>query len=223
MLFVAMARHAASHHQMPLLFHSRTSLKIGLVGGSFNPAHDGHLHMSKLALRTLGLDQIWWLVTPQNPLKDQHVMMTLADRCDAARKITRHHPQIRVLSPEEKRPDHLTYNTLIWLKKTCPHAQFTWIMGADNLVQFGAWHRYRDMSRLMPMAVIDRPGYSYQAISAGRKLPSRRLHPAHMAGLLAQHTLTNASWCFIAGRRHHASATALRANLQSPSLQAHTN
>ena len=200
---------------LPAVFHSKTRLKIGLLGGSFNPAHDGHLHMSQLALRILSLDQIWWLVTPQNPLKDPHAMMTLSYRRDAARKITRNHPQIRVLSPEEQRPDQLTYNTLIWLTKTCPHAQFTWIMGADNMVQFRAWHRHRDISRLMPMAVIDRPGFSYQAVSAGRKLPARRLQPARMAGQLARRTLANASWCFITGKRHNASATALRASLRS--------
>jgi nicotinate-nucleotide adenylyltransferase len=218
MLYEVMAIHVreVSKTTMPTVFHSRTRLKIGLLGGSFNPAHAGHLHMSQVALRALGLDQIWWLVTPQNPLKDQHMMMTLADRCDAASKITKHHPQIKVLSPEEKRPDQLTYNTLIWLNKTCPHAQFIWLMGADNMVQFSAWHRYRDISALMPMAVIDRPGFSYQAISAGGKLSAQRLHPARMAGLLAHRTLTDASWCFIAGKRHNASATAVRASLQSP-------
>ena len=204
----------------PTVFHSKTRLKIGLLGGSFNPAHDGHLHMSKLALRTLGLDQIWWLVTPQNPLKDQHVMMTLADRCNAARIITKHHPQIKVLSPEERRPDYLTYNTLKWLRKTCPHAQFVWIMGADNLVQFSDWHRHRDISRLIPMAIIDRPGFSYQAVSAGRTLPTHRLRPARMAGQLSQRTLANASWCFIAGKRHSASATALRARRRTKTPQA---
>lgn len=200
---------------LPTVFHSKSRLKIGLLGGSFNPAHDGHLHMSKLALRTLGLDQIWWLVTPQNPLKERHAMMTLAHRRDIAREITKQYPQIKVMSPEEKRPDQLTYNTLIWMKKICPHAHFIWIMGADNMVQFNAWHRYRDISKLMPIAVIDRPGFSYPAMSAGHKLPAQRLQPARMAGLLAQHKLANASWCFIAGKRHNASATALRASLDS--------
>ncbi|MGB2318929.1 MAG: nicotinate (nicotinamide) nucleotide adenylyltransferase [Candidatus Puniceispirillum sp.] len=212
-----------SKSNAPTVFHSRTRLKIGLLGGSFNPAHDGHLHMSKLALRTLGLDQIWWLVTPQNPLKDQHVMMTLADRCNAAHIITKHHPQIKVLSPEERRPDYFTYNTLKWLRKTCPYAQFVWIMGADNLVQFSDWHRHRDISRLIPMAIIDRPGSSYQAISAGRKLPAQRLHPAHMASRLAQRTLADASWCFIAGKRHSASATALRAQRRTKTHMADAN
>ena len=208
-----MATHVREHPDtsLPVVFHNRIRLKIGLLGGSFNPAHDGHLHMTKLALRALRLDQIWWLVTPQNPLKDQHMMMTLADRRDAARKLTRHNPQIKVLSPEARRPNHLTFNTLKWLRKTCPHAQFIWIMGADNLVQFRAWHRHRDICRLMPMAVIDRPGFSYQAMSAGHELPARRLQPARMAGQLTQRSLAEASWCFIAGRRHHASATALRA------------
>lgn len=195
---------------LPTVFHSKTRLKIGLLGGSFNPAHDGHLHMSVLALRTLGLDQIWWLITPQNPLKSQDAMMTLAKRRDSARVIGKNHPAIKVMSPEENRPDQYTYNTLKWLRNSCPSAQFVWLMGADNMVQLSHWFRYRDITRLMPLAVIDRPGFSYQAISAGRKLASWRLPPRRMAGRLAQHRLCNTSWCFIAGKRHNASATALR-------------
>ena len=84
-------------------------------------------------------------------------------------------------------------------------------MGTDNLVQFSDWHRHRDISRLLPMAIIDRPGFSYQAISAGRELPAHRLHPARMAGQLARRRLGNSGWCFIAGKRHPASASALRA------------
>ena len=109
MLFVAMARHAASHrHQMPSLFHCRTGLKIGLVGGSFNPAHDGHIHVALEARRALNLDQIWWLVSPQNPLKSSAGMESLATRLAHARKIAAPYPFLRVLTPEAGLPQNYT-------------------------------------------------------------------------------------------------------------------
>ena len=171
-----MARHAASHHhQMPLLFHSRTSLKIGLFGGSFNPAHDGHIHVALEAHRALNLDQIWWLVSPQNPLKSTAGMESLASRLAHARKIAAPYPFLRVLSPEAGLPQNYTYKTLVYLKKTMPLARLIWVMGADNLDQFARWHRHQDMTRLLPIAVIDRPSYSMRAIAVSyTHLPSPR-------------------------------------------------
>ena len=132
-----MAKHAASHtHQVPALFHSRSRLKIGLVGGSFNPAHEGHIHVALEARRALGLDQIWWLVTPQNPLKSSAGMASLATRLAYARDMASGYPFLRVLAPESALPKNYTYNTLIYIKKTMPLARLVWIMGADNLDQF---------------------------------------------------------------------------------------
>ena len=211
-----MARHAASHHhQMPLLFHSRTSLKIGLVGGSFNPAHDGHIHVALEARRALNLDQIWWLVSPQNPLKSTAGMESLATRLAHARKIAAPHPFLRVLSPEAGLPQNYTYNTLTYLKKTMPLARLIWVMGADNLDQFSRWHRHQDMIRLLPIAVIDRPSYSMKAIANGRWLLGRRYQVAKMRHAIAMRSLKLPSWCFIAGQRHAASATEIRQQAQS--------
>ena len=206
-----MARHAASHHhQMPLLFHSRTSLKIGLVGGSFNPAHDGHIHVALEARRALNLDQIWWLVSPQNPLKSSADMEPLATRLAHARKIAAPYPFLRVLTPEAGLPHNYTYNTLTYLKKTMPLARLIWVMGADNLDQFSRWHRHQDMIRLLPIAVIDRPSYSMKAIADGRWLLGRRCQVAKMRHAIAIRSLKLPSWCFIAGQRHAASATEIR-------------
>ena len=199
-----------TRHHRPQLFHSRTKLKIGLVGGSFNPAHAGHVHMSRTAYHKLGLDQIWWLVSPQNPLKRFANMANLPDRLAAARDITAATPFIHVIAPEVRLPSNFTYETLKYLYKTMPLARIVWIMGADNLVQFKRWKRYQDIIDLLPIAVIDRPGYSYQAISAGRHLYARRYTASQLRRKLVETRQDMPGWCFIAGPRHHASATDIR-------------
>ena len=199
-----------NRHHRPQLFHSRTKLKIGLVGGSFNPAHAGHVHMSRTAYHKLGLDQIWWLVSPQNPLKRSANMANLPDRLAAARNITAATPFIHVIAPEVRLPSNYTYETLKYFNKTMPLARLVWIMGADNLVQFRRWKRYQDIIDLLPIAVIDRPGYSYRAISAGRHLFTRRYTVRQLRRRLVKTRQDMLGWCFIAGQRHHASATDIR-------------
>ncbi|MEK9799279.1 MAG: nicotinate-nucleotide adenylyltransferase [Alphaproteobacteria bacterium] len=218
-----MARHAPSdiacnlqdrnrRHLTPRLFHDRRRRYVGLIGGSFNPAHDGHLHMSSLAHTGLQLDEIWWLVTPQNPLKSSENIAPLDQRLAHARKITASHSFIRVITPERGRRENYTFNTLKHIQKMAPYMCFVWIMGADNLVQFPAWKRYKDIARRIPIAVIDRPSYSYQAISTGRHVLSHRL-PARRLGKRGRRgRAIPPLWCFITGRRHPASATALRAS-----------
>ena len=201
-----------TRHHRPQLFHSRTKLKIGLVGGSFNPAHAGHMHMSLEAYHKLRLDQIWWLVSPQNPLKPSANMASLPDRLAAARDITAATPFIHVIAPEARLPSNFTYETLKYLNETMPLARLVWIMGADNLVQFRQWKRYQDIIDLLPIAVIDRPGYSYQAISAGRHLFTRRFTARQLRRRLVNTRIDRPGWCFIAGQRHHASATDIRKN-----------
>jgi nicotinate-nucleotide adenylyltransferase len=201
-----------TRHHRPQLFHSRTKLKIGLVGGSFNPAHAGHMHMSLAAYHKLGLDQIWWLVSPQNPLKSSADMAKLPDRLAAARDITAAIPFIHVIAPEVRLPSNFTCQTLKYLNETMPLARLVWIMGADNLVQFRQWKRYQDIINLLPIAVIDRPGYSYQAISAGRQLFKRRYTHGQLRCRLVSTGQKMPGWCFIAGQRHHASATDIRQN-----------
>ena len=199
-----------TRHHRPQMFHSRTKLKIGLVGGSFNPAHAGHMHVSLTAYHKLRLDQIWWLVSPQNPLKLSTDMAKLPDRLAAARDITAATPFIHVIAPEVRLPSNFTCETLKYLSKTMPLARLIWIMGADNLVQFRQWKRYQDIIDLLPIAVIDRPGYSYQAISAGRYLFTRRYTTSQLRCRLVKTKQDRSGWCFIAGQRHYASATDIR-------------
>ena len=207
-----MARSAARYnrHHHAQLFHSRTKLKIGLVGGSFNPAHAGHIHMSLQACSKLGLDQVWWLVSPQNPLKSPTNMASLPHRLAKARDITAPYSFIHVVAPEASLPSNFTYETVKCIKKTMPLARLTWIMGADNLVQLQQWQRYKGFISLLPIAVIDRPSYSYQAMSAGRQLFKRRYTTAQLRHRLRESRVDLPGWCFIAGQRHHASATAIR-------------
>ena len=198
-------------HLTPCLFHDTRRRNVGLIGGSFNPAHDGHLHMAELARKTLGLDEIWWMVTPQNPLKPTVDMALLKHRLAHARKFVGKRNYIRVIAPELESRNNYTLNTLILIKKIAPRINFFWIMGADNLVQFRKWHRHRDIVGRIPIAVIDRPGYSYKALSVGRYILSGRV-PARRLGKLERGNWAKPPiWCFISERRHYASATALRA------------
>ena len=210
-----MGRPAPDHgpdrrHRTPRLFHDRRRRRVGLFGGSFNPAHGGHLHLSDLAQRQLRLDEVWWLVSPQNPLKDEAGMASLATRLAAARRIVGTRRRVRVIAPEADFRSSLTFRTLQQLCARCPGHSFVWLMGADNMVGFTNWQRHDVIAATMPIAVIDRPGYSYPALSAGSLLLRRRIAPRQMARKLASSVPGTAGWCFIAGRRHHASATALR-------------
>jgi nicotinate-nucleotide adenylyltransferase len=202
---------AHRRHLTPSLFHDSRRRNVGLIGGSFNPAHDGHLHMAMLARKILGLDEIWWMVTPQNPLKPSEDMSLLQNRLAYARKLVGKRTYLRVIAPELGARNNYTFNTLNLLLKVAPRVNFVWIMGADNLIQFHKWHRYRDIVDRIPIAVIDRPGYSYPALSVGRLILSRRVPARRLGKLERENRAKPPIWCFISERRHHASATALRA------------
>ena len=133
-------------------------MNIGLLGGSFNPAHAGHRHVSVEALRRLGLDEIWWLVSPQNPLKDAEGMAPLAARLASAAVAARH-PRIRPTAIESKFGTRFAIDTVAALQHRFPQHQFIWIMGADNLLQFHRWKDWRNLARLLPIAVVARPHY----------------------------------------------------------------
>jgi len=195
---------------MPVVFHSRSRLKIGLVGGSFNPAHCGHIHVALEARQKLGLDEIWWLVSPQNPLKSSFGMAPHEKRLADARKIALPYPFLRVIEPESSLPSNYTYNTLKYMIKTMPLSSLIWVMGADNLDLFASWYRYHDMIRLLPIAVVDRPSYSFKAIATGRQLLGRRIRVTKMRHGIMSKSVSLPSWCFLVGRRNAASATEIR-------------
>ena len=143
----------------------RTGSVIGLLGGSFNPAHGGHRRISLEAMRALGLDEVWWQVSPGNPLKPAAGMAPLAVRVASARATARRAP-IRVSAIERELGTRFTIDTLRALTRRWPKLRFVWLMGADNLAQFSQWHDWRGVARTMPIAVIARPGYDAAAIAS---------------------------------------------------------
>lgn len=185
--------------------------KIGLLGGSFNPAHGGHLHISLLALQQLGLDQVWWLVSPQNPLKPRAGMAGLCERLRQARQLVRH-PRIRVTDLERTFNTRYSVDTLALLRRHHRDIAFVWLMGADNLIQLPKWRRWREIMAATPIAVFDRPGVTYRALAgtAAQRYSGRRIaDPRRLPGAATP------AWSFLFKRRHPASATAIRAQTGS--------
>ena len=182
-------------------------LNIGLLGGSFNPAHDGHRHISVEAMKRLGLDRVWWLVSPQNPLKAARGMAPLPERLASARAAARH-PRIRPTDLEVRLGTRYTADTVAAILRRWPEHRFVWLMGADNLVQLPAWRRWTDIMATLPVAVLDRPSYSYRAVAsrAAVRYARYRVRPSVLVRSLPP------AWCFLAIRRHPASATAIRAS-----------
>jgi nicotinate-nucleotide adenylyltransferase len=156
-------------------------ITTGLLGGSFNPAHGGHRRISMHALEGLGLDELWWLVSPGNPLKPKAGMAPLAARYASALRASRGLP-IRPTAIERELGSPYTYHTLLALTRRYPKRRFVWIMGSDNLVQFHRWRQWRSIARLVPIAVVARPGYDGEARAARAMGWLRRfVHPAGSA------------------------------------------
>jgi nicotinate-nucleotide adenylyltransferase len=184
---------------------------IGLLGGSFNPPHGGHLLASRLALTRLGLSRVWWLATPGNPLKNAADLAALRVRIEAAQALIQD-PHIAVTGFESEIGARYTADTLRFLKRRAAGARFVWIMGADNLAQFHRWREWREIAGMVPILVVDRPGASFAALSsrAAQALARWRL-PESEAGRLA--FLKPPAWIFLHGPRSGESSTALRRRL----------
>ena len=181
---------------------------IGLLGGSFNPPHRGHVLASHLALTRLGLDRVWWLATPGNPLKSSADLAALRARIDAAQALVRD-PRIAVTGFESEIGSRYTADTLRFLTRRAPGARFVWIMGADNLAQFHRWRDWREIAARVPILVVDRPGASFSALSSrAAQALARWRRPEHEAGRLA--AMRPPAWIFLHGPRSSASSTALR-------------
>ncbi|MDD9908888.1 MAG: nicotinate-nucleotide adenylyltransferase [Ahrensia sp.] len=188
--------------------HVEAGMRVGLLGGSFNPPHSGHLHIAELALRRLKLHQVWWLVTPGNPLKDQHDLAPLADRV-AACEATASHPAMKVTAFEASLRSRFTADTLNHVVNRYVAVDFVWLMGADNLGQFHRWQRWREIAALLPIAVIDRPGSTmalHNALAAKvlRKFRIDESDAAHLPGLQPP------AWTFLHGPRNSLSSSAIR-------------
>jgi nicotinate-nucleotide adenylyltransferase len=187
----------------------RARRRIGLLGGSFNPAHRGHLHVSLEALKRLDLDEVWWLVAPQNPLKPVKGMASFEIRLASARALVRH-PRIAVTDLEARLGTRYTADTLAELRRRFPNSHFVWLMGADNLGQIRHWERWQDVFRLAAVAVFDRPTYCLKALAglAAQRFKRRRKPPRDVRRL-ADAELQ--AWALFRIRLDASSATALRA------------
>ncbi len=186
-----------------------TSHRIGLLGGSFNPAHAGHLQISLEALKRLKLDAVWWLVSPQNPLKSTADMAPYDERFASALAITKGQRHITVSDFEDKAGIYYTYASLCALKRLYPKVKFVWLMGADNLAGFHRWQRWREIARMLPIAVFDRSPFSHTALHARAALAMRGSRiPESGVGSLIDHA---GHWAYILMRRNPASSTSIRA------------
>lgn len=193
---------------IPGAWGDRRRARIGLLGGSFNPAHAGHAHVARRALAALGLDQVWLMVSPGNPLKPRAGMAPLTDRLGSARAIAR---GARLVATDIERPlgTRYTADTLAALHRRFPRAEFVLILGADNLVQLPRWGRWRQIARGTPIAVLPRPGFTRQALR-GQAAAVLARHRRHPRALLAGRAGPHAPWCLIPAREMALSATAIR-------------
>jgi len=206
------ARRAALnlHHRIVPLAQlgRRPRRRVGLLGGSFNPAHEGHRHVVDQALRRLHLDEIWLLVSPQNPLKRRDGMASFAERMAAAERIA-HSKRISARAIEVSLGTRFTADTLSALVERFPRTHFVWLMGADNLLQIARWERWTRIFNTVPIAVFARPGYDKSLIGkATRRFARGRIAEAKAGRLWA---LKPPAWVFLHTRLHPASATAIRA------------
>ncbi|MGH6804318.1 MAG: nicotinate-nucleotide adenylyltransferase [Methyloceanibacter sp.] len=183
------------------------NMRIGLLGGSFNPAHEAHREISLTALKRLGLDQVWWLVTPGNPLKDPSKLASLESRVEMARKMARH-PRIEVTGFAGG--SAYTIDLLAELKRRFPGVNFVWLMGADNLAQFHRWRAWEEIFAAMPIAVLDRPGLRLKARAskAAQRFALYQVDESDAGGLAR---LEPPAWTILSHRLSGLSSTELRA------------
>lgn len=181
---------------------------IGLLGGSFDPAHEGHVHITREALKRFGLDQVWWLVSPANPLKS-HGPAPLQDRIQRARKVM-DDPRVQITGIEAGFNTRFTAQTIRAMQKLYPYQRFVWLMGADNLAQFHLWQDWRDIAQSVPLGIIARPG---ERISARMSKAATVLSPFRIKGRNSQ-LLGRAdapAWCFVNVPMMNVSSSAIRA------------
>lgn len=160
--------------------YNNKGLKIGLMGGSFNPPHNGHLKIAKLALKNLNLDEVWWLVSTKNPLKTSKGLMPLSKRVELTKKIA-NHPKFKVLNIENNLKTKNSYDLLKKILPRLSNMKLIWIMGSDNLFNFSKWYKAKKISNLIPVAVFNRRGSPLRSINSkgayvlGKRINSSRL------------------------------------------------
>ena len=182
--------------------------RIGLFGGSFNPAHQGHVQVALYAMKRLQLDWVWWLVSPQNPLKDPNETGEYDERLQFTKQIAKH-PRFVVTDIEQQVNSHNTAETLLALGHTMKRANFIWIMGADSFANLHKWHNWTDIAEALPLAFLARPGYSVRALSgrAALRYATRRVKTDQAAKLV---THKSPAWVFLPMPLRPESSTAIR-------------
>ena len=196
---------APNYLRMP---HVEDGMLVGLFGGSFNPPHEGHKLVAEIAIRRLGLDQLWWMVTPGNPLKSRRILAPLSERIALSEAMS-DDPKIRVTAFEKSLGLNYTAQVLARVKARNPGVRFIWIMGADNLRDFHHWQNWKRIAQTFPIAVIDRPGATLAFLSSvmAKTFDHARIdeHDSLSLGRLAA-----PAWTFIHGPRSLLSSTAIR-------------
>lgn len=186
-------------------------LRVGLYGGSFDPPHPGHRHVAMLAMRRLGLDRVWWIVGPGNPLKDRRRLPSSAERLSAARAVARH-PRMVATDFEARLGARYTVQTVRYLVRRCPDVRFVLVIGADSFATLQRWRAWREIAALVPVAVVDRPGWTLKAQTGKAATLFRRDRlGGGSARLLAD--ATPPAWCFLTGPRSNLSSTRIRDKL----------
>jgi len=183
-------------------------MRIGLLGGSFNPPHEAHRAISLFAIKRLQLDRVWWLVSPGNPLKQHGGLRSLEQRAVAARRMA-HDSRIDVSCLESVIGTQYTADTMSFLRRRLSGLRLVWIMGADNLAQFQLWQNWRRIASEVPIAVVDRPARSFRALAApAAQALARYRIPESQASTLAD--LRPPAWVFLSGLKLDLSSTGLR-------------
>lgn len=182
--------------------------RIGLLGGSFNPAHEGHREISLAALKHLCLDAVWWLVSPGNPLKDPDTYAPYEARLAHARRIADHH-RIIISNFEERKSLQYTVDTLTTLTDLWPQIKFVWLMGADSLENFHLWRDWKKIAHTAPIAVLNRPGYTDEALKsvAAKELSVFKVESRHAETIFG---VDPPVWTYIETTNNPASSTELR-------------
>lgn len=188
--------------------------RVGLLGGSFNPPHEGHREISLAALNRLELDAVWWLVTPGNPLKDPDSYAPIDTRLSRARR-TANHPDIVISDFESRHNLQYTVDTLAKLIELNPNVQFIWLMGADSLSNFHRWKNWRRIAELAPIAVFNRPGHEADALDseAAQALDAFRIDERNARGFI---TSEPPAWIYFSDIDNPLSSTAIRNNERNP-------
>jgi nicotinate-nucleotide adenylyltransferase len=185
-----------------------SELKVGLLGGSFNPAHEGHLYISATIKKLLSLDYVWWSISPRNPLKDPGIIAPLKERYKQTVDLTKNSPWICVTTIEKKLKTHYTIDTIKKLKQIFPKIKFVWIMGADNLMQFDQWQGWSEIFEQIPIVIYDRENYTSKALSSKAAIRFCNLRRSEKD--VKKIFTDGRGWIYLHMRKHPISSTMIR-------------